>query len=123
MVELLRWALRREMPSIDYHLIAHAGGEGLVLDLCIIPLGHALPASWIFSGLANVDSAGRIHRVSGMLYASKTSFILFVWPSICGWKAVDIDRLMPRSLHFASSGPPLWLLASLHPLARLADKL
>jgi hypothetical protein len=54
MVELLRQALRREMP------------------------GHGRPASWILSGLANVDSAGRIHCISGILYASRTSFILSV---------------------------------------------
>jgi hypothetical protein len=61
MIELLRQALRRE-----------------TLDLCIIPLGHALPASWILSGLANVNSAGRIYHISDVLYASKTLFILSV---------------------------------------------
>jgi hypothetical protein len=47
MVELLRWAFRRKVPSIDYYHITDSE-RGLVLDLRIVPFGHALLASWMF---------------------------------------------------------------------------
>jgi hypothetical protein len=41
MIELLRWALRRKVSRIDHDHISDSK-RGLVLDLRIIPFGHAL---------------------------------------------------------------------------------